>query len=86
MVFQVFYAATGVPHIGGFADSPQPTARFSQIQESKGMKNFALLSIVGLALLQPAVEAIYLGPFSFGDRFFLGSIFSQRRPGSQRNR
>jgi len=62
------------------------------IQESKAMKNFALLSIVGLALLQPAVEAIFLGPIAVGavigalavgKGFFLGSLLSQRRSHKQ---
>ena len=30
------------------------------------MKNIALLSILGLALLQPAVEAFFLGPTAVG--------------------
>ena len=30
------------------------------------MKNIALLSILGLALLQPAVEAFFLGPIAVG--------------------
>ena len=52
------------------------------------MKNIAILSIVGLALIQPAVEAFFLGPIAVGAvlgalavgrGFLLGSILSQRR-------
>ena len=52
------------------------------------MKNIALLSIVGLALLQPAVEAIFLGPIAVGavlgalavgKGLILGSVLSRRR-------
>eukprot|EP00092_Neocalanus_flemingeri_P019693 GFUD01021329.1.p1 GENE.GFUD01021329.1~~GFUD01021329.1.p1 ORF type:complete len:265 (-),score=77.80 GFUD01021329.1:150-944(-) len=56
------------------------------------MKNLALLSIVGLALLQPVVEAIFLGPIAVGavlgalavgKGLILGSILSQRRSQKQ---
>ena len=56
------------------------------------MKNFALLSIVGLALLQPMVEAIFLGPvavgvvlgaLAVGKGLILGSILSQSRTQKQ---
>eukprot|EP00092_Neocalanus_flemingeri_P036142 GFUD01039353.1.p1 GENE.GFUD01039353.1~~GFUD01039353.1.p1 ORF type:complete len:265 (-),score=80.74 GFUD01039353.1:314-1108(-) len=52
------------------------------------MKNIALLSIAGLALLQPAVEAIFFGPIAVGavlgalavgKGFILGSLLSSRR-------
>ena len=52
------------------------------------MKNFVLLSIVGLALLLPAVEAIFFGPIAVGavigalavgKGFLLGSLLSRRR-------
>ena len=42
------------------------TEEISQIRESYQMKNIALLSILGLALLQPAVEAFFLGPIAVG--------------------
>merc|ERR1712172_359111 len=63
-----------------------------QIIEIIKMKNIALLSILGLALLQPAVEAIFLGPiavgavigaFAVGKGFLLGSVLSQRRSRKQ---
>ena len=41
-------------------------AKLTQIFESNQMKNIALLSILGLALLQPAVEAFFLGPIAVG--------------------
>merc|ERR1712183_135557 len=52
------------------------------------MKNSALLSILGLALLQPVVQSIFLGPvavgavigaLAVGKGLFLGAILSQRR-------
>merc|ERR1739838_682759 len=58
----------------------------------KAMKNFVLLSIVGLALLQPMVEAIFLGPvavgvvlgaLAVGKGLILGSILSQSRTQKQ---
>merc|ERR1739838_625439 len=63
-----------------------------QIEENIKMKNFALLSIVGLALLQPVVEAIFLGPIAVGavigalavgKGFILGSLLSSRRSRKQ---
>merc|ERR1712106_532722 len=63
-----------------------------QFQESNRMKNIFLLSIVGLALLLPAVEAFFLGPIAVGaiigaiavgKGFILGSILSQRRSRKQ---
>ena len=59
------------------------------------MKNIAILSIVGLALIQPAVEAIFLGPIAVaavlgalavGKGFLLGAILSQRRSQTQSHR
>ena len=56
------------------------------------MKNFALLSIVGLALLLPVVEAMFLGPIAVGavigalavgKGLILGSILSRRRSRKQ---
>ena len=56
------------------------------------MKNIALLSILGLALVLPAVEAFFLGPIAVGvvsgalavgKGFLLGSILSQRRSRKQ---
>ena len=56
------------------------------------MKNIALLSILGMALLQPAVEAFFLGPIAVGavigalavgKGFLLGSVLSQRRSRKQ---
>ena len=56
------------------------------------MKNFALFSIVGLALLQPVVEAMFLGPIAVGavigalavgKGLILGSILSRRRSRKQ---
>ena len=56
------------------------------------MKNIALLSILGLALLLPAVEAFFLGPIAVGavigalavgKGFLLGSILSQKRSRKQ---
>ena len=56
------------------------------------MKNIALLSAIGLALLQPAVEAFFLGPIAVGavigalavgKGLLLGSILSQRRSSNQ---
>ena len=41
-------------------------AKLTQIFESNQMKHIALLSILGLALLQPAVEAFFLGPIAVG--------------------
>merc|ERR1719230_2020837 len=52
------------------------------------MKNLALLSLVCLALFQPVVEAIFLGPIAVGavigalavgKGFILGSLLSQKR-------
>merc|ERR1712106_1019010 len=63
-----------------------------QFQDSNQMKNIFLLSIVGLALLLPAVEAFFLGPIAVGaiigaiavgKGFILGSILSQRRSRKQ---
>ena len=60
-------------------------AKLTQIFESNQMKNIALLSILGLALLQPAVEAFFLDPIAVGaiigalavgKGFLLGSILS----------
>merc|ERR1712002_1455850 len=56
------------------------------------MKNCALLSILGLALLQPVVQSIFLGPvavgavigaLAVGKGLFLGAILSQRRSHKQ---
>ena len=56
------------------------------------MKNIALLSILGLALVVPPVEAFFLGPIAVGavigalavgKGFLLGSILSQRRSRKQ---
>jgi len=56
------------------------------------MKNCALISILGLALLQPVVQSIFLGPvavgavigaLAVGKGLFLGSILSQRRSRTQ---
>ena len=67
-------------------------AKLTQILESIQMKNIALLSILGLALLQPAVEAFFLGPIAVGaiigalavgKGFILGSILSRRRSRKQ---
>ena len=70
----------------------KPQCKDHSIQESKAMKNFALLSIVGLAFLQPVVEAIFLGPIAVGavlgaiavgKGLLLGSLLSQRRSRKQ---
>ena len=59
------------------------------------MKNIALLSIVDLELLLPAIEAFFLGPIAVGavlgalavgKGFLLGSILSQRRSRTQNYR
>jgi hypothetical protein len=59
------------------------------------MKNLALLSIVGFAVLQPVVDAIFLGPIAVGavigaiavgKGLFLGSLLSQRRSRTQNYR
>ena len=59
------------------------------------MKKIAILSIVGLALMQQAVEAFFLGPIAVGAvlgalavgrGFLLGSILSQRRSQTQSHR
>ena len=59
------------------------------------MKNFALLSIVCLALLQPAVEAFFLGPIAVGavlgaiavgKGLLFGAVLSQRRSRTQNYR
>merc|ERR1719233_2420503 len=56
------------------------------------MKNLAFLSLVGLAILLPAVEAIFLGPIAVGavigalavkKGFILGSLLSRRRTRTQ---
>merc|ERR1719233_2580085 len=56
------------------------------------MKNLAFLSLVGLAILLPAVEAIFLGPIAVGavigalavkKGFILGSLLSRRRTQTQ---
>merc|ERR1712002_1094236 len=56
------------------------------------MKNCALLSILGLALLQPVVQSIFLGPvavgavigaLAVGKGLFLGAILSQKRSHKQ---
>ena len=69
-----------------------PTEEISQILEIIQMKNIALLSILGMALLQPAVEAFFLGPIAVGavigalavgKGFLLGSVLSQRRSRKQ---
>merc|ERR1739838_450379 len=63
-----------------------------QFQDNNQMKNIFLLSIVGLALLLPAVEAFFLGPIAVGaiiwaiavgKGFILGSILSQKRSRKQ---
>ena len=68
------------------------TPQLGQFQDSNQMKNIFLLSIVGLALLLPAVEAFFLGPIAVGaiigaiavgKGFILGSILSQRRSRKQ---
>merc|ERR1712177_185921 len=60
----------------------------SHKQHSLAMKNLALLSLVCLALFQPMVEAIFLGPIAVGavigalavgKGFILGSLLSQKR-------
>merc|ERR1712179_311329 len=52
------------------------------------MQNFLLLSLLGLALLQPIVEAIFLGPIAvgaaigalaIGKGLYLGALLSSRR-------
>ena len=60
------------------------------------MKNLALLSIVGLAVLQPLmVDAFFFGPIAVGavigaiavgKGLFLGSLLSQRRSRTQNYR
>jgi len=56
------------------------------------MKNCALISILGLALLQPVVQSIFLGPvavgavigaLAVGKGFILGAILSQKRSHKQ---
>merc|ERR1719233_2319888 len=56
------------------------------------MKNLAFISLVGLAILLPAVEAIFLGPIAVGavigalavkKGFILGSLLSRRRTRTQ---
>merc|ERR1719187_697088 len=56
------------------------------------MKNCALISILGIALLQPVVQSIFLGPvavgavigaLAVGKGLFLGAILSQRRSHKQ---
>merc|ERR1739844_134826 len=56
------------------------------------MKNCALISILGLALLQPVVQSIFLGPvavgavigaLAVGKGLLLGAILSQRRSRTQ---
>merc|ERR1712215_266689 len=60
--------------------------------KKSNMKNCALLSILGLALLQPVVKSIFLGPvavgavigaLAVGKGLFLGAILSQRRSHKQ---
>merc|ERR1719435_492837 len=59
------------------------------------MKNFVILSLASLVLLQSAVEAIFLGPIAVGavigalavkKGFILGSLLSQRRTRTQNYR
>ena len=70
----------------------QKNSHVSQSPRSNQMKNIALFSILGLALLQPAVEAFFLGPIAVGavigalavgKGFLLGSILSQKRSRKQ---
>merc|ERR1711931_586566 len=64
-------------------------------QENKAMKNFVILSLASLVLLQSAVEAIFLGPIAVGavigalavkKGFILGSLLSQGRTRTQNYR
>merc|ERR1711892_437718 len=66
-----------------------------QNKDNLAMKNFALLSIVGLALPQPAVEAFFLGPIAVGavlgaiavgKGLLFGAVLSQRRSRRQNYR